>query len=183
MLVSWVLHLRLCHMAPVKAKSILQEMWFFCTLRHKVPLVCFWNLAPMVYSFEANYQLIWEPILCKLHIESRTVLYTSLAEKAHHFHGAFALSVRFWSKSSQSRCACNSLHWLNLILKEIVMYVSLLTHCGQMNWIDTCNYIFLDTSFLSQDLYFQFSNTFSTDWRTFSSCSLQMPAYMFDLWD
>jgi hypothetical protein len=81
----------------------------------------------------------------------------------------------FRSRSSQSQCACNSLHWLNLTLKEIVMYVSLLTHCGQMNWTETCNYIFFDTLFL-----FQLSGTFSTDWRTFSSCSLQMPAHMFD---
>jgi hypothetical protein len=95
MLVSWVLHLRLCHMAPVKAKSIFQEMWFFCTIWHEVPLMCTSNLAPTAYSFEANYQLIWELILCHLHIESRTVLYTSLAEKVHHFHGAFALCVRF----------------------------------------------------------------------------------------
>ncbi len=95
MLVLWVLHLRLCHMAPVKAKSIFQEMWFFCTIWDEVPLMCSSNLAPTAYSFEANYQLIWEPILCHLHIESRTVLYTCLAEKAQHFHGAFALYVRF----------------------------------------------------------------------------------------
>jgi hypothetical protein len=79
----------------LRQSQIFQEMWFFCTIWHKVPLMCTSNLAPMAYSFEANYQLIWEPILCHLHIESRTVLYTSLAEKAHHFHGVFALSVRF----------------------------------------------------------------------------------------
>jgi hypothetical protein len=40
----------------------------------------------------------------------------------------------FWSSSSQSQCACNSLHWLNLTLKEIVMYVCHYRHIAD-KWI------------------------------------------------
>jgi hypothetical protein len=138
MLVSWVLHLRLCHMTPVKAKSIFQEMWFFCTIWHKVPLMCISNFAPTAYSFEANYQLIWEPILCHLHIESTTVLYASLAEKAHHFHGAFALSVRFLVKVF-SITMCLQFIALTEFDPQGNSYVcvSLLTHCGQISWTKT----------------------------------------------
>lgn len=155
MLVSWVLRLRLCHMAPVKAKSIFQEMWFFCTICHKVPLMCTSNLAPKAYSFEANYQLIWEPILCHPHIESRMVLYTSIVEKAHHFHGAFALTVRL------PVVVFSLTMWLQLIaLTEfdpqgnsyVCMCVTIDTLRTNELDRDTCNYIFFDTLFLSHDL-------------------------------
>jgi len=87
-------------------------------------------LKPIINWSESQYRVI-----CTLNLEQCFILawqrrLTISMVLLHYLWG-------FQSRFSQSQCACSSLQWLNLTLKEIVMYVSLLTHCGQMNWTET----------------------------------------------